>query len=1458
MLKILLHKSGFSVILTSIFILGTLISTAGIVQNRSSNPIQLFQSTGKAIPDKQVKNNLELILNQSALESILNSKPEILNITIPSLTGNQNWTIELTRHEIVTSDFRVRTSDGKTYSSNQLSNRALYYNGRITGDSSSLVAFSFFDHEVMGTISNGVQIFDLGIYGEPLLQRYVLVDAGELSKLLPFECESDAVSPQSLITAGSPPAWNCTRVFKVYFECDYNLYTSRQSSVTNAVNFVTGLYNVVNTLFSNESLVSQVSEIFVWTSADPFTTNTSSSAYLYAFRNYRTTFNGDFAHFLSTRGTNYGGVAFLNGLCNSSSYAYSNISNSYSNFPSYSWSVNVVTHELGHNLGSPHTHSCSWPGGAIDNCYTTEGGCPVGPAPVNGGTIMSYCHLTSNGINFNNGFGPLPGNLIRSSVSNASCLPVSPNSSSIPVSCFPTTSNLNNTSYVGPSRVALNTINNYSSTSVAGHFEDFTCAQTTDLAIGNTYSIWVTTFGKIQNARAFIDYNNDGIFETSERILFSNGTSSNQIHTSSFIVPSSALINTWLRMRVLSDSSTNTDPQPCGILQFGQAEDYRIQILTNGFYPGEIASADETLCSPADPANIIFSVNPGGAASYGYQWYTASGNPTPPVIGNSTTGWTIITGANSPSYNPPAGLTQYASYACIVTPNNGASRWALGARKIAVNTVTFVGYLIPNNQTFSVSGDPSPINLGGGVTGGEQGGTVGNIQWYSAPGIQQAPTGTVIPTNWTAIPNANGPTYDPPVQFASISYAVMIDPTRLPDCTGFTWANGVSQVTIQPLVFPGNLTVANQTFCAGGGDPLIINFVDLPSGAASFSYQWYYQNGIVNAPTAELPATWNFITGATSPSYDPPAGLTQSRTYACFVTPNTGSGSWANGARQITLLPPFNPGTVTSSDQTLCSPADPALINLSVAPSGSGEFTYQWYYQNQTVNCPIGNSTTGWTIISTGITNSFDPAAGATTTNRTFAVLVTPIAKGSVPACGISQWANNCRKIFVPPTLNRGTLASGNQTLSSGGDPNPISFSTQPVGSGSFNFQWYFQNSIVSAPSGSSLSGWTVISTASSNSYDPPSGLTQSRTFACYVTPTGTPTCGTAGWAAGARQVTVSTSGIVDFGTIAQANQTFCSTGGDPSNILFSISPSGAINFSFQWYFQNGTVAAPTGTSLQGWTPIQLATGPSYDPPAGLSQARSFACFVTPSGASGQWASGVRVINVLPPFSPGTISSGDQTFCNSGNPANITLSSNPVGSGAFQWRWYFRETSVGNCPTGSTVPVGWNTNQSSPNITGTTTTGNGISFDPISAGSINNGRTFAVLITPVSNGTVPACGTPQWASNCRKTTVVPCRLEEQTELPLTEQETEQTKLLQNQPNPFNDYTTIELELSGKSDLGILSIQSAEGILIRQFTLNGKGKHSIWLEKGTLASGIYFYSLTTPEGYRVTKRMVLVN
>lgn len=53
--------------------------------------------------------------------------------------------------------------------------------------------------------------------------------------------------------------------------------------------------------------------------------------------------------------------------------------------------INTIAHELGHNLASPHTQSCEWPGGPLDKCYFPEGDCYQNSLEFIRGTIMSYC-----------------------------------------------------------------------------------------------------------------------------------------------------------------------------------------------------------------------------------------------------------------------------------------------------------------------------------------------------------------------------------------------------------------------------------------------------------------------------------------------------------------------------------------------------------------------------------------------------------------------------------------------------------------------------------------------------------------------------------------------------------------------------------------------------------------------------------------------------------------------------------------------------------------------------------------------------------------------------------------------------------------------------------------------------------------------------------------------------------
>ena len=210
----------------------------------------------------------------------------------------------------------------------------------------------------------------------------------------------------------------------MYLEVAHEIFTGK-GSVAATANYVNGFFSQVILLYSNESVNMTINELVIWDVDDPYT-GPSTSDYLTQFRDALAgSYNGDLAHLLGYNGG--GGIAYVDVVCNSFyGVGYSGVNSGYNNVPAYSWTVEVVTHELGHNLGSPHTHACAWNGNntAIDGCGPAAGyseGCNA--AVPASGTIMSYCHLVGGvGIDFNLGFGSQPGDRIRDRVYNGSCL----------------------------------------------------------------------------------------------------------------------------------------------------------------------------------------------------------------------------------------------------------------------------------------------------------------------------------------------------------------------------------------------------------------------------------------------------------------------------------------------------------------------------------------------------------------------------------------------------------------------------------------------------------------------------------------------------------------------------------------------------------------------------------------------------------------------------------------------------------------------------------------------------------------------------------------------------------------------------------------------------------------------------------------------------------------------------
>ncbi|HHZ64772.1 MAG TPA: PKD domain-containing protein [Flavobacteriales bacterium] len=147
--------------------------------------------------------------------------------------------------------------------------------------------------------------------------------------------------------------------------------------------------------------------------------------------------------------------------------------------------------------------------------------------------------------------------------------------------CTPVVLDINND--IGIYNVEFNTINNNSGSTMQSYW-DYSCFAFTTVQMGSIQTITVETSPTwSENVRAWIDYNNDSVFDDVTELIFS---SDNKLgtHTAQLIISGNAVVDTMLRMRVSSDFTGST-PTSCDTLTYGQCEDYGVMILTANIKP---------------------------------------------------------------------------------------------------------------------------------------------------------------------------------------------------------------------------------------------------------------------------------------------------------------------------------------------------------------------------------------------------------------------------------------------------------------------------------------------------------------------------------------------------------------------------------------------------------------------------------------------------------------------------------------------------------------------------------------------------------------------------------------------------------------------------------------------------------------------------------------------------------
>jgi hypothetical protein len=377
----------------------------------------------------------------------------------------------LERFEVFASDAKI-TVHGEAGDEVMAAPKHAYFRGEVDGQPGSRAFLARLeDGTTQGIVNAGGAFYLIGAdpaeadpaeekaLGGPLQLRRVDPVLLKSSRDAAFNCAQgqlpeglSAVRDYTGAAAALPAVSNvAVHTARVAIESDHEFYALFNNAAT-ATTYIGNLLGYSSTIYTAEISTSLVvSSVTLWqTSADPWTQNDTFCGLMEFGKYWNQNHTADprtIAHFLSGK-LNGGGIAWVSALCRSSfptgaasscpalgtettnwggGYGFTgNLAGNFNvNSPSVVWDILAVTHEIGHNFGSPHSHCYEGIGGnpnPIDQCYSGESGCYSGatslpgPAGQGSGTIMSYCHLTRGSysdvsLSFGTGFafGVQPG-----------------------------------------------------------------------------------------------------------------------------------------------------------------------------------------------------------------------------------------------------------------------------------------------------------------------------------------------------------------------------------------------------------------------------------------------------------------------------------------------------------------------------------------------------------------------------------------------------------------------------------------------------------------------------------------------------------------------------------------------------------------------------------------------------------------------------------------------------------------------------------------------------------------------------------------------------------------------------------------------------------------------------------------------------------------------------------------
>lgn len=345
------------------------------------------------------------------------------------------------------------------------------WTGKVAGDPDSYVFLSFSPHGSRGWVRSQDETYLLGTEADPVqgweaarlrvwsysrLQQVSPMSMSEFGcRIVPppvrepgwtgGELRRDRMESPSAGEGGQDPAsdTDAARACRLGFETDEDFYDEFGDPAA-ATTYVTQLVAAVGHRYQ-ERVQTRMELIYLQLydmSSDPWVAPDSGGTaqdLLNEFADYWGTSwpgaaaNADLGHMLCN-GMNAGGIAYYsqNGtLCSrtggfgvstgiTTGADWGRLNFDGNNALGF-WDFVVVAHEIGHNFGSVHTHDYCPP---FDECSTAFGTCQTQRNCSGKGTILSYCHTCTGGLNkIRPDFEPYLATVMRRVVDD-SCLPI--------------------------------------------------------------------------------------------------------------------------------------------------------------------------------------------------------------------------------------------------------------------------------------------------------------------------------------------------------------------------------------------------------------------------------------------------------------------------------------------------------------------------------------------------------------------------------------------------------------------------------------------------------------------------------------------------------------------------------------------------------------------------------------------------------------------------------------------------------------------------------------------------------------------------------------------------------------------------------------------------------------------------------------------------------------------------